>query len=100
MTNAAAPRRPALGADRPRLVTVDELVITANVDPYYSLKALAVYSGCSRRWLRAQLGNPRHPLPHYRLPGGQKILVRRSAWDRWVDRYAQLGRADVAAVVS
>jgi hypothetical protein len=98
---ADAPRQaPApLGADRPRLVVVDELRLTPPSDPYLSLRALAVYSSCSVRWLRAQLGDPRHPLPCYRLPGG-KILVRRSAWDAWLARYRQVGRADVTAVVS
>jgi hypothetical protein len=99
MTGGPPTPRPALGADRPRLVVVDELVLGVVSDPYLSLRALASYSDCSVRWLRTQLGDPRHPLPCFRLPGG-KILVRRSAWDRWLDRYHQLGRADVAAVVA
>jgi hypothetical protein len=88
-----------LGQDRPRLVVVDELALTAPADPYLSLRGLAAYSSCSIRWLRAQLGDPHHPLPCYRLPGG-KILVRRSTWDAWLARYHQTGRADVTAVVS
>jgi hypothetical protein len=93
------PPAPVLGADRPRLVVVDELVLTTPLDPYLSLRGLAAYSSCSIRWLRAQLGDPRHPLPCYRLPGG-KILVRRSTWDAWLTRYRQVGRAEVTAVVS
>jgi hypothetical protein len=88
-----------LGQDRPRLVVLEGIELATTLDPYLSLRALAVYSGCSIRWLRAQLGDPHHPLPCYRLPGG-KILVRRSAWDAWLARYSQVGRADVIAVVS
>jgi hypothetical protein len=99
MTGGTGTPRPSLGADRPRLVVVDELSLNANSDPYLSLRGLAAYSSCSIRWLRTQLGDPHHPLPCYRLPGG-KILVRRSAWDAWLARYAQVGRADVTAVVS
>jgi hypothetical protein len=98
MTGGTATPRQSIGADRPRLVIVDELALATPTDPYLSLKALATYSSCSIRWLRAQLGDPRHPLPCYRLPGG-KILVRRSEWDAWLARYHQVGRADVTAVV-
>jgi hypothetical protein len=99
MTSGSATPRPALGADRPRLMVIEGIELSNALDPYLSLKALAVYSSCSPRWLRAQLGDPHHPLPCYRLPGG-KILVRRSAWDAWLARYRQVGRADVTAVVS
>jgi hypothetical protein len=99
MTGGSAPPRPLIGAERPHLVVVDELALATPPDPYLSLRGLAAYSSCSIRWLRAQLGDPHHPLPCYRLPGG-KILVRRSAWDAWLARYRQVGRADVTAVVS
>jgi hypothetical protein len=98
MTGGSAPPRPLIGADRPRLVVVDEFALATPTDPYLSLKALATYSSCSVRWLRARLVDLHQPLPCYRLPGG-KILVRRSAWDAWLDRYRQVGRADVTAVV-
>lgn len=87
-----------LGADRPRLVVVEELAVTSPSDPYLSLRALASYSGCSVRWLRDRLGDPLHPLPCYRLPGG-KVLVRRGEFDKWLARYRQVGRADVRAIV-
>jgi hypothetical protein len=38
------PARAPLGADRPRLVVVDELALTTPTDPYYSLRALGAYS--------------------------------------------------------
>jgi hypothetical protein len=89
---------PQVGQARPRLVVVDELVLTTPTDPYLSLKALAGYCGCSVRWLRDRLVDPHYPLPCYRLPGG-KVLVRRSAFDAWMTRYQQVGAADVNQVV-
>ena len=88
-----------VGTDRPRLAVVDELHLTATLDPYLSLRALATYSGCSTRWLRSQLGDLHTPLPCFRLPGG-KILVRRSEFDGWIARHHQVGRPDVTRVVA
>ena len=90
---------PQVGQDRPRLVVVDELVLTTQTDPYLSLRALASYSGCSIRWLRDRLVDAHHPLPCYRLPGG-KVLVRRSSFDTWMSRYKQVGSPDVQRVVA
>ena len=90
--------RPQVGQDRPRLVVVDELVLTTQTDPYLSLRALASYSGCSVRWLRDRLVDAHHPLPCYRLPGG-KVLVRRSAFDVWLARYRHVGQPDVERIV-
>ena len=89
---------PRLGADHPRLVTVEGITVTSPADPYLSLRGLASYSGCSVRWLRDRLTDPHHPLPCYRLPGG-KVLVRRSDFDRWLERYRCLGHPDVTRVV-
>jgi hypothetical protein len=99
MTGGSAPPRPLIGADRPRLVVVDEFALATPTDPYLSLKALATYSSCSVRWLRARLVDPHQPLPCFRLPGG-KILVRRSDFDGWLARYRQVGQPDVARVVA
>jgi hypothetical protein len=99
MTGGSAPPRPLIGADRPRLVVVDEFALATPTDPYLSLKALATYSSCSVRWLRARLVDPHQPLPCFRLPGG-KILVRRSDFDGWLARYRQVGHPDVARVVA
>jgi hypothetical protein len=87
-----------VGVDRPQLLVAEGFTLATPADPYLSLKALATYSSCSVRWLRAQLSDPHAPLPYYRLPGG-KILVRRSEFDGWLARYRQVGRPDVTAVV-
>lgn len=86
---AAAPSQ--VGQDRPRLVVVDECRLSSPADPYFSLKALAAYSGLSVRTLRSFVERlPEEALPCYRLPG--KILVRRSEFDAWMVRYRTQGR--------
>ena len=87
-----------IGARRPVLATIDSLSLVANLDPYLGLRALAGYSGMSVRWLRAQLEELQHPLPHYKLAG--KILVRRSEYDAWILVYRRAGRQDVTAIVN
>jgi len=57
-------------------------------DAYLSLRELAAYSGMSLRWLRRALSDRVHPLPHYR-PGGRKVLVRRTEFDRWMRQFRQ-----------
>jgi hypothetical protein len=78
-----------------RGVLAERVVISTPLDPFLSLKALAMYSGLSRRRLQ-QLINlpPSEALPCYRLDG--KILVRRSEFDAWIDRYRAQGRPSLA----
>jgi hypothetical protein len=91
MTGGAATPRPAIGADRPRLVVVDALALTTPLDPYLSLKALAAYSSLSVRTLRGFIERlPDEALPCYRLSG--KILVRRPEFDAWIAHYRAQGR--------
>ncbi|MBA5861621.1 MAG: hypothetical protein GDA65_02760 [Nitrospira sp. CR1.1] len=52
---------------------------------YLDLKALAVYSSCSVRWLRDRLADPLAPLPHHRIGG--KILIRREDFDVWINQF-------------
>ena len=92
-----AARSEQIGAHRPVLAVVSSLALTTNLDPYLSLRALATYAGMSVRWLRGQLEEVQHPLPHYKLGG--KIVVRRSEYDRWILAYRRTGRADVAQIV-
>ena len=54
-------------------------------DAYLPLDELATYAGLSVRTLRDYLHDRRHPLPHYFIGG--KIVVRRSAYDQWVERF-------------
>jgi hypothetical protein len=85
------PMTPQVGQDRPRLVVVDEFVLTTAIDPYLSLKALSSSSGLSVRTLRSFIERlPDEALPCYRLPG--KILVRRSDFDTWIAQYHARGR--------
>lgn len=81
-----------------RGVLAERVVVSVQLDPFLSLRALASYSGLSVRKLRDYLDDPAHTLPCYRVGG--KILVRRSEFDAWVVAYRQTGRADVDRVVS
>ena len=77
-----------------------ERVVLATEDPYLSLKALAGYSGISVRTLRGYLDlSPDEALPCYRLPGGGKILVRRSEFDTWLARFRTRGRPNLARAI-
>jgi hypothetical protein len=81
-----------------RGVLAESVIVSTPVDPFLSLKALAVYSSLSVRKLRDCLEDPQHPLPCYRVGG--KILVRRSEFDSWMAAYRHHGRRDVDAIVS
>lgn len=85
--------RSLIGAERPRLVTVEQLQLTTTLDPYLALRALASYCSSSVKWLRQRLVDPRNPLPCYRVAG--KILVRRSEFDVWIERFHQVGDSSV-----
>jgi helix-turn-helix protein len=67
---------------------------------YLSLQDLATYSGLSVRTLRTFVRRSVDPLPCYKLPG--KVLVKRSVFDTWIQRYASIGvegHAIVEAIV-
>ena len=57
----------------------------ADRDCYFDLKGLAQYCSLSIRTLRDYLKDGNYALPHFRLHG--KILVRKSEFDRWVERF-------------
>lgn len=54
---------------------------------YFDLRALAVYSSASVRWLRDRLVDRNHPLPHHRVEG--KLLVKKEDFDQWISEYRQ-----------
>jgi hypothetical protein len=85
-----------------RGVKIVEMVnINLDVDPWLSLPALSRYAGLSVRSLRAYLADPHAPLPCYRMKEPHviptktgrprtvsgKILVRRSDFDAWMQRF-------------
>lgn len=76
-----------------RGVLADRVVVSTQLDPFLSLRALSAYSGLSPRTLRQYLElPPDEALPCYRLPGGGKILVRRSDFDAWMQQHQSRGR--------
>src|SRR5215208_3314058 len=74
-----------------------ELEGPSSAGGYLPLKALASYSGLSVRTLRDYLMDPIGPLPHYRIAG--KILVRRSEYDAWVQRFRRRGSNSLGAMI-
>jgi hypothetical protein len=76
----------------------EKVVLSTELDPFLSLRALAGYSGLSVRKLRDLLSDPAHPLPYYRIGG--KLLVRRSDYDTWAVCYRQVGNVGLDRVVS
>lgn len=65
---------------------------------YLDLRALAVYSSCSVRWLRDRLADQAAPLPYHRVEG--KILIRREDFDLWMDGFRTIHQsADIETLV-
>ncbi len=88
------------------ITVIDQLSVSAGLDPWLSLRALASYSGLSVRKLRYLLADPHGPLPSYRVDG--KVLVRRSEFDAWMARHrnekahslTRLAAADAQALLT
>jgi hypothetical protein len=81
-----------------RGILAERVVVSTALDPFLSLKALAAYSSLSVRTLRTYLDLvPEEALPCYRLPG--KVLVRRSEFDAWLERYRAAGRPGLVAAI-
>lgn len=81
-----------------RGVVAERVIVSTQLDPFLSLRALAAYSGLGVRTLRDHLSDLTHPLPCYRVGG--KILVRRSEFDGWIARHREVGRSDVDRLVA
>ena len=90
------------GCGRPvaqiRGILAEQLVVSTELDPFLSLRALATYSGLGVRTLRGYLADPAHPLPHYRIGG--KIVVRRSEYDAWAAQFKAVRNQSVEQVVA
>jgi excisionase family DNA binding protein len=71
-------------------------VITQPQPEWLDLKALQQYACVSERTLRDWIHRPIDPLPAARV--GTKILVRRSAFDRWLEEH-QVKAIDVGCIV-
>lgn len=70
---------------------------TAGVQPeWMDLKTLQRYACVSERTLREWIHRPENPLPAVRV--GTKILVRRSAFDQWLEGH-KLESVDVGSIV-
>jgi hypothetical protein len=72
--------------------------VSLQPDHYMGVVALAAYSGLSVRTLRSYLDlPPAEALPCYRIGG--KIVVKRSEYDGWVERFRSHGRPSLALAV-
>jgi hypothetical protein len=67
-------------------------------DAYLTLRSLAVYSGLGVRTLRNHLIDAGAPLPHYRVGG--RILVRRSEYDVWAQRFRHAAPGKIEELVN
>ncbi len=63
---------------------------------WLDLKALQQYACVSERTIREWIRRPLNPLPAVQV--GRKILVRRSAFDDWLESH-QLKPVDVGCIV-
>ena len=84
------PAAPAI-AERVAVVTL--------LDPYLTLPALSRYAGVSVRQLQTYISaHPSEALPAYRH-GKHRVVVRRSDYDRWVERFRSVGRPSLLKVL-
>ena len=73
---------------------VERVAVSVSLDPFMSLKALAVYSDLSVRKLRQLIDrDAADALPAYRVDG--RVLVRRSEFDDYIAKYRVSGRPGV-----
>jgi excisionase family DNA binding protein len=64
---------------------------------WLDLRALTQYASVSERTMREWIHRSANPLPAVRV--GAKILVRRSEFDRWLEKH-RLEPIDIGSVVS
>src|SRR5262249_18335710 len=81
-------------AGQVRGILAERVILSTHLDPFLSLKALAQYSGLSRRTLERYLREtPDRALPCYRVGG--KILVWRGEFDAWIAAFRCQGNPRV-----
>ena len=80
------------------LPVVDRVAADVRLDPYFTLRGLAQYSGIAPRTLRVYVHDPTHPLPAYQLGG--RLLFRVSEFDRWIEAHRRRPRVDVDRIVA
>ena len=90
-------------ATAPKLVSIpaSELKATSGIGrEWLSLRDLTVYAAVSERTLREWMHRDKNPLPAVQVEG--KILVRRAAFDAWLERYRIRAKqiVDVDAIVN
>jgi predicted DNA-binding transcriptional regulator AlpA len=56
-----------------------------SADRYIDLKTLSAYSSLSVSTIRDYLSNSLNPIPSYCIR--RKILIKKSEFDRWMDRH-------------
>jgi hypothetical protein len=66
-------------------------------DAYLPLKELSRYAGFSVRRLRDSVSDPVAPLPCYRIGG--RVLVKRSEYDTWAQRFRRVSSGTLDALV-
>ena len=70
---------------------------SASMDCWLDLRRLREYAAVSERTLRSWVHSPVDPLPAARV--GTKILVRRSAFDTWMERH-RIKQVDLGGMVA
>jgi len=89
------PERPKIGG-----IIAQRVTLVTNLDPLMSLTALMKYSSLGRSMLEYFVNmDPGSALPCFRVRTKSdktgKILVRKSEFDRWIERYRSHGRPNV-----
>ncbi len=70
-----------------RGILAERVIISTALDPFMGLRALADYSGLGRKTLLRLMARDANALPHYRLSGAGKIVVRVSDFNTWMEQY-------------
>lgn len=79
---------------------IDRVTMPAPAPEFMTLRALSQLTGVGVKVLRSYLMLPTNEaLPCYRLPGGKTIVVRRSDFEVWIERFRTVGRPNVDRIL-